>query len=181
MSPRFIALFLVRALVLYIGLVVASIMTLNLSQPSITAYEVGAAIRTTHLREWLLIPTIILSLVLPSVSNLRAKSTETENAGQNRRPKTLKPAQLEKWATVRKDGKTHFAITRGIFAFGFPIILLWLIYRVCFDQVLVRENFYAFFGELVVIVPGVILFGYYFGRRQWDAREKQYLTARPEA
>ena len=92
----------------------------------------------------------------------------------------VSPTQLRKWADIRKDGKTHFAITRGIFGFGFPLLVSWLIYRFCFDNVLERYNIYAILGELCVIIPGTLFFGYRFGRRQWDVREKQFLDACPD-
>ena len=80
--------------------------------------------------------------------------------------------KTDAWESIRKDGKTHYAITRGVFAFGFPLMICLVGYRILFQN----QGLYGFLGELCAIIPGSIIAGYGFGRHMWEVREKIYVA-----
>jgi len=87
----------------------------------------------------------------------------------------LTAKQLDSWAQTRKLGRRKFVWTRGALAMGVPLFMGWLVVDRLFIEN--QSNLYSFLGGLAVVLPGTILFGYWYGSRRWKANEKQFVSS----
>ncbi len=87
--------------------------------------------------------------------------------------KILTPTQKIKWENIRKRGKIHYSITRGMIGFGLTSIIILLFYKIFFENAL-EKNIYELAGEGIIIIPGFLIGGYYFGIKMWQNSEKIY-------
>jgi hypothetical protein len=74
----------------------------------------------------------------------------------------------DSWASIRRRGRRHFIITRGVLLRGLPLGIalfalgVWLIEP--------RDVLLAF-----MYVPGFLVFGWLYGDYLWVRREKAFL------
>ena len=63
-KPKSIVFFLLRAVALYVTLVIVAAVAYHLAQPALTPFQLGVAVRASHLRERLLVPAFFLAFIL---------------------------------------------------------------------------------------------------------------------
>ena len=86
----------------------------------------------------------------------------------------LTDKQLQKWAITRKCGSHYYAMTRGVCGVGIPILAILLLLKFYFGSELQTDSIAKIKGELIVLIPGTLYFGYYLGKRLWDGKEDAF-------
>jgi hypothetical protein len=87
--------------------------------------------------------------------------------------KILTRSQKIKWENIRKRGEIHYSITRGVIGFGLSCIIILISFKIFFENALEKNN-YELAGEGIIIIPGFLIGGYYFGKKMWQNSEKIY-------
>ncbi len=88
----------------------------------------------------------------------------------------MTPKQLKRWELIRKRGKRHFVLYRGILGWG-----LWMFIVMTIFGHLNQVDFQLSFLETIsipMVITNLIVWtiaGYVFGQWTWSASEKTYL------
>ncbi len=83
--------------------------------------------------------------------------------------------QLDKWAKIRRMGRSRYVRNHWVLGWGLTVAIVWSFWMA----------FEKGWGQLpIFLVLALIGFpfgGYFLGRMMWRLSEKQYLRAYPEA